>query len=121
MFLVSYESRITFECFSSISVSQRKSLHFCPPNRYLEVLQKQRIEFEDLLSRKLREQEDALTRKANAVIQAKDQSIQSVIPTVAGYLPVIMLARVGEQTGQAAYALLNFMLWLARRSRFGVS
>jgi len=25
-----------------------------------------------------------------------------VTPTVAGYLPVMMLARVGEQTGQAA-------------------
>lgn len=53
------------------------------PHRYLEVLQKQRVEFEDLLSRKLREQEDALSRHANAAVQAKDESIQSVVNAAA--------------------------------------
>ena len=52
-------------------------------HRYLEVLQKQRVEFEDLSARKLREQEDALKRQANAAIQAKDESIQSVINAAA--------------------------------------
>ena len=33
--------------------------------------------------------------------------IQSVTPVRTGYFPVNMLARVGEQTGQAAYALVN--------------
>lgn len=52
-------------------------------HRYLEVLQKQRVEFEDLLARKLREQEDALKRHANAAILAKDETIQSVINAAA--------------------------------------
>ena len=47
--------------------------------RYLEVLQKQRVDFEDLLARKLREQEDSLIRQSNSALQAKDQTIQSVI------------------------------------------
>ena len=39
----------------------------------------------------------------------------------AGYLPVRMLARVGEQTGQAAYASVKRMPSRARRSMLGVS
>eukprot|EP00566_Odontella_aurita_P008520 CAMPEP_0113599574 /NCGR_PEP_ID=MMETSP0015_2-20120614/42223_1 /TAXON_ID=2838 /ORGANISM="Odontella" /LENGTH=670 /DNA_ID=CAMNT_0000507727 /DNA_START=24 /DNA_END=2036 /DNA_ORIENTATION=+ /assembly_acc=CAM_ASM_000160 len=48
-------------------------------DKYLEVLQKQRLEFEDLLARRLREQEDGLTRQANAALQAKEDAIQSVV------------------------------------------
>jgi len=51
--------------------------------KYLEVLQKQRVEFEGLLARKLREQEDVLSRHANAAVQAKDESIQSVVNAAA--------------------------------------
>ena len=47
--------------------------------------------------------------------------IQSVRCSRAGYLPVMMLARVGEQTGQAAYPLVNRTPRGARRSTLGVS
>lgn len=52
-------------------------------DKYLEVLQKQRLEFEDLLARRLREQEDGLTRQANAALQAKEDGIQSVVSAAA--------------------------------------
>ncbi len=42
--------------------------------------------------------------------------IQSVILSRAGYLPVMMLARVGEQTGAAAYASVKRTPLAARRS-----
>jgi len=38
-----------------------------------------------------------------------------------GYRPVKMLALVGEQTGEAAYALVNLIPSFAMRVRFGVS
>ena len=43
------------------------------------------------------------------------------MPVRCGYLPVRMLARVGEQTGQAAYACVNFIPVAASRSTLGVS
>ena len=46
---------------------------------------------------------------------------QSVRCNRAGYLPVMMLARVGEQTLQAAYASVNRIPWAASASRLGVS
>jgi thioredoxin-like negative regulator of GroEL len=48
-------------------------------NRYLELMQKQRLEFEDTLARKLRDQEDALTRQANALLQEKEAGINAVV------------------------------------------
>src|SRR5258706_12133334 len=39
----------------------------------------------------------------------------------AGHWPVMSAARVGEQTGAAAYACVKHMPCAARRSRFGVS
>lgn len=45
----------------------------------MEILQKQRLEYEALLAARLREQEDALSRQANAALQAKEDSIQSVV------------------------------------------
>lgn len=47
--------------------------------KYMEILQKQRLAFEDLLARRLREQEDVLVKKSNADVQAKEDSIQSVV------------------------------------------
>lgn len=47
--------------------------------KYLEILQKQRLEFENLLAQKLREQEDSITRQANAALAAKEESIQSLL------------------------------------------
>jgi hypothetical protein len=38
-----------------------------------------------------------------------------------GYLPVMMLARVGEHTGQAAYAFVKRTPEAAKPSTFGVS
>ena len=45
----------------------------------MEILQKQRLEFESLLASKLREQEDALSRQASAALQQKDSAIQAVV------------------------------------------
>lgn len=46
-------------------------------------MQKQRLEFEDLLARRLREQEYQLTKQANDAIDARDKSIESVINAAA--------------------------------------
>lgn len=51
--------------------------------RYLEILQKQRLEFESLLAQKLREQEDTITRQANAALQAKEESTHSLLQATA--------------------------------------
>ncbi len=46
-------------------------------------MQKQRLEFEDLLARRLREQEANITKAANDALEAKDKSIQSVVNAAA--------------------------------------
>ena len=48
-------------------------------DNYMGILQKQRLEFEALLAQKLREQEDLITRQANAALAAKDDSIQQLL------------------------------------------
>jgi len=48
-------------------------------DKYLEILQKQRLEFEALLFQKLREQEDLITRQANAALAAKEEVVQSML------------------------------------------
>eukprot|EP00577_Skeletonema_sp_RCC1716_P006408 CAMPEP_0113417936 /NCGR_PEP_ID=MMETSP0013_2-20120614/25929_1 /TAXON_ID=2843 ORGANISM="Skeletonema costatum, Strain 1716" /NCGR_SAMPLE_ID=MMETSP0013_2 /ASSEMBLY_ACC=CAM_ASM_000158 /LENGTH=637 /DNA_ID=CAMNT_0000305119 /DNA_START=79 /DNA_END=1992 /DNA_ORIENTATION=+ /assembly_acc=CAM_ASM_000158 len=48
-------------------------------DNYLTILQKQRLEFEALLAQKLREQEDVITRQANAALQAKEDSIANLL------------------------------------------
>ena len=48
-------------------------------DKYLDILQKQRLEFESLLAQKLREQEDVITRQANAALAAKEESIQGLM------------------------------------------
>jgi hypothetical protein len=48
-------------------------------DKYLDILQKQRLEFESLLAQKLREQEDVITRQANAALQAKEDSIANLL------------------------------------------
>jgi DNA repair exonuclease SbcCD ATPase subunit len=45
----------------------------------MEKMQKQRLEFEDLLARRLREQEHAITKSANEAIDAKEKSIEAVV------------------------------------------
>ena len=45
----------------------------------METMQKQRFEFEDLLARRLREQEGTITKAANDALEKKDKSIQAVI------------------------------------------
>lgn len=45
----------------------------------MELLQKQRLEFEDLLAQRLREQEMELSKQYRAVMQEKDESVQAVI------------------------------------------
>lgn len=51
--------------------------------RYMEILQKQRLEFESIMARKLREQEDTLTRQANAALEQKESAIQAVVQAAA--------------------------------------
>lgn len=46
-------------------------------------MQKQRLEFEDLLARRLREQEGAITRAANEALEAQEKSIESVVNAAA--------------------------------------
>lgn len=48
-------------------------------DQYLAILQTQRLEFEALLAQKLREQEDVITRQANAALQAKEDSIANLL------------------------------------------
>jgi hypothetical protein len=45
----------------------------------MELMQKQRLEFEDMLARKLREQEDAMSRQSNAALAHKEAGIQAVV------------------------------------------
>jgi len=51
--------------------------------RHIEKIQKQRLEFEDFLAKRLREQEDRLFKEANAKIQAKEESFQAIIDAAA--------------------------------------
>lgn len=55
-------------------------------DKYLAILQQQRHEFEDLLSKRLREQEDALQRQTTNLLHQKDESIQSVLNASASTL-----------------------------------
>ena len=48
----------------------------------MEVMQKQRMELEDMLALKLREQQDSLERQANAILQQKDANIQALVQEV---------------------------------------
>lgn len=47
--------------------------------KYLEILQKQKLEYEDILARRIRQQEDDLARANNALLQQKDDSIQALL------------------------------------------
>lgn len=51
-------------------------------DKFLDLMHKQRLEFEDLLSRRLREQEYNLTKQANDTIDAKNKEIESIIDSV---------------------------------------
>jgi len=46
---------------------------------HLSTLQTQRLEFQDLLARRLREQEDTLTRQTNTIIQTKEAAFETVL------------------------------------------
>jgi hypothetical protein len=49
--------------------------------RYLEILQKQRLEFEDILAKRLREQDNELSTRMYKALQDKETTIQSVLNT----------------------------------------
>jgi len=49
----------------------------------MDKMQKQRFEFEDILARRLREQEGSITKAANDALEAKDRSIESVVTAAA--------------------------------------
>jgi hypothetical protein len=65
--------------------------------RLLEQMQKQRIELEDSLARKLREQEDELIRKTNAALQQKDAGIEAVIAATKNSLELEHEANLSSQ------------------------
>ncbi|CAB9526639.1 MICOS complex subunit MIC60 [Seminavis robusta] len=48
-------------------------------DKYLDVLQKQRLEFESILARRLMEQEHELTLQSNSKLQAKDGAVKDLI------------------------------------------
>lgn len=50
--------------------------------QYMETMQKQRLQYEDLLARRLREQEFELVAKANEELKAKEESIERVVNAV---------------------------------------
>lgn len=56
---------------------------FVSLGRYMEILQKQRLEFESIMARNLREQEDTLTRQANAAMERNESAIQAVVQAAA--------------------------------------
>lgn len=47
--------------------------------KYLEILQKQRLEYEDLLAKRIREAEDSITRQANEALRAKEEGVQNLL------------------------------------------
>ena len=49
----------------------------------MEKMQTQRLEFQDLLARRLREQEYAITKSANEALDAKEKSIEAVVNAAA--------------------------------------
>lgn len=48
-------------------------------DKYLQILQEQRFQFENLMASKLRELEDKLSRQTSHILQQKDASIQNVL------------------------------------------
>lgn len=48
----------------------------------MEQIQKQRLEFEDLLASKMREREDTLMRQTNAALQEKDAGMEAILTTI---------------------------------------
>jgi hypothetical protein len=57
--------------------------HVAYQNRYMEKMQKQRLEFEDLLARRLREQEGSLIKAASDALGEKERAIESVVNAAA--------------------------------------
>lgn len=47
--------------------------------RYLEIVQKQRLEMEDIMAKRLREQENSLSSAGHKALQEKENNVQSVI------------------------------------------
>ena len=47
----------------------------------MDIIQKQRHEFEDVLAKRLRDQENVLVQQTNAALQEKEASIQNVLST----------------------------------------
>mmetsp|Transcript_9988 Transcript_9988/g.15072 ORF Transcript_9988/g.15072 Transcript_9988/m.15072 type:complete len:620 (-) Transcript_9988:1667-3526(-) len=48
-------------------------------DKYLDMMQKQRLEYENLHALRMREQEAHITKTANEALEAKDKSIESVV------------------------------------------
>jgi len=74
-------------------------------DNYREILQKQRLEFENLLAAKLREQEDVITRQANAALAAKEESIQGLMKATSDAREQEMKDVLGNETRRIANEL----------------
>lgn len=57
------------------------SVHALTRFRYMELMQKQRLEFEELLSKRLMEKDREMTAQMYATLQEKDNAIQKVVQT----------------------------------------
>lgn len=68
--------------------------------KYMEKMQKQRLEFEELLARRLREQEGAITRAANEALEAQEKSIESVVTAAANAQKAEFDAAIKEAAGR---------------------
>ncbi|KAL7504839.1 hypothetical protein ACHAXN_003558 [Cyclotella atomus] len=47
--------------------------------KYMEILQKQRLEYEDILASRIREAEDTIMRQANEALRAKEEGVQLLL------------------------------------------
>jgi len=68
-------------------------------DKYLDVLQKQRLEFEGILQRRLLEQEHEMTTQTNSNLQKKDSDVKEMIDTA--------IATLGEEHANEKTAMME--------------
>lgn len=82
-----------------IALSPSKIIQLLPVRRYLDVLQKQRLEFEGILQRRLLEQEHEMTTQTNSRLQEKDGAVKEMIDTA--------IEKLGEEHENEKKALMD--------------
>jgi len=69
--------RVRFEAVRSRELMSLKEKEVS--QKYLEILQNQRLQFEDVLARRIREQEDEASRNLTKLLQQKDDTIAALL------------------------------------------